>query len=112
MFGDMSEDGEELVVSLNAVKGSGMLRSRRYTPSPSPSPSAASVGATSDSSSSESEESDLSVEMIETDEKDEPGDEKYVICVNIQIHLLINLCAEDLKISLFLTMCSLIFQIQ
>lgn len=30
---------------------------------------------------------------------------KYVICVNIQIHLLINLCAEDLKISLFLTMC-------
>ena len=76
MFGDMSEDGEELVVSLNAVKGSGMLRSRRYTPSPSPSPSAASVGTTSDSSSSESEESDLSVEMIETDEKDEPGDEK------------------------------------
>lgn len=38
--------------------------------------------------------------------------EKYVICVNIQMRLLINMCAEGLKISLFLTMCSLIFQIQ
>lgn len=76
MFGNISGEGDEQMASLITVKGSGMLRSRRYTPSPSPSPSAASVDATSDTSSSESEEADVSMETNDTDEGEERSDER------------------------------------
>lgn len=75
MIRDISGEGDEQMVSLITVKGSGMLRSRRYTPSPSPSPSAASVDATSDASSSESEEADVSLESNDSEEGEERSDE-------------------------------------
>lgn len=76
MFGNISGEGDEQMASPITVKGSGMLRSRRYTPSPSPSPSAASVDATSDTSSSESEEADVSMETNDTDEGEKRSDER------------------------------------
>lgn len=76
VVGTSSEIGDAQLVSLVSVKGSGMLRSRRYMPSPSPSPSAASVEASSHDSSCESEEYCDSDDLDESSESSESKNRK------------------------------------